>query len=123
MFGFTSKLIRPIQTIFIDLSCPVTLKENAVSLENEMKRLNHEKKFSQALDLFDKAQRRKMPRDQAVVQALKACTGLKDLQRGVSIYQNFSQRSTIDPNLICATLVHFYSSFTRLHLSLSFSDL
>lgn len=76
----------------------------------EMKRLNETEQYSRALDLFDEVQRREMPRDRAVIQALTACTRTRDLNRGISIHKKLSNRSAKN-NYIEATLIHFYSQF------------
>ena len=64
--------------------------------------------------MFDEVQRREMSRDRAVVRALKACTAVKDLKRGVNIHKQLSNRSKTDL-YIQSALGHFYS---QLHLSL-----
>ena len=76
----------------------------------EMKRLNDAGQFSKALTLFDELERREIPRDQAIVQALKACTRMRLLERGVNIHNKLSKRSK-NNNFIQSALVHFYSQF------------
>ena len=92
---------------FINISRPATVTTN-VQVEIEMKRLNDSGQFSQVLKLFDEVQQREIPRDQAIVQALKACTRLKDLQRGVTIHKKLPNHSTKN-NHIQSTLIHLYS--------------
>jgi pentatricopeptide repeat protein len=75
-----------------------------------MKRLNDAGQFSKALTLFDELERREIPRDQAIVQALKACTRMRLLERGVNIHKKLSNRSKSD-KFIQSTLVSFYSQF------------
>ena len=87
----------------------------------EMKRLNAAGQFSTALALFNELQRHEVPRDQAIVQALKACTRLRRLECGVNIHKKLSNCSAKN-NYVEAALIHFYSQFNRspfVHLSSS----
>jgi hypothetical protein len=95
-----------IQKVLINASRPLT----HVDVDIEMKRLNDTKQFSKALAMFDEVQRREIPQDRAVVQALKACTAVKDLKRGVNIHSKLSNRSKNDA-YIQPTLINFYSQF------------
>ena len=108
MWNSSQRFSCQIRKILIHLSRPATLAANVVNVEIEMKRLNDTKQCSQALTLFDQVQRRQMPRDQVIVQALKACTRLKDLQYGVNIHKKLSNRS-LNNSFIQSTLIHFYS--------------
>jgi hypothetical protein len=89
---------------------------NVDKVEIEMKRLNDERQYRKALSLFDELHRRReMPRDQAIVQALKACTQTKDHARGIYIHKHLSEKSTSN-KFIQSALIHFYSEFRRILL-------
>jgi hypothetical protein len=55
-----------IPKVLINVSRPATAATH-VNVDIEMKRLNDTKQFSKALAMFDKVQRREIPRDRAVV--------------------------------------------------------
>ena len=98
------------QKVLINTSRTATATAANLNVEIEMKRLNDMGQFSKALTLFDELQRRETPRDRAIVQALKACTRMKNLERGVDIHNKLSHRSTND-SYIQSALIHFYSQF------------
>ena len=107
MWSFCGRLTCRVPKGLINASRLATVT-STVNVEIEMKRLNETKHFSQALTLFDELRAHQIPRDQAVVQALKACTQLKDLQRGLNIHQKLTNRSKKN-NYIQSALIHFYS--------------
>ena len=76
-----------------------------------MKMLNDKKQFRQALHLFDTC-REKEPGAQlnsmTITQALKACTHIRDLERGNDIYRLVPARSKED-TYILSSLLHLYS--------------
>jgi hypothetical protein len=77
-----------------------------------MKKLIYSKQYRKALGLFD--QQTKMSSDITINLALKACTKLKDYQRGIKMKRQLSSKSHANP-FIQASLIHFYSkikSFT-----------
>ena len=115
MWNSSRSLSCRLLKVLVNISRPATVTTN-VKIEIEMKRLNDSGKFSQVLTLFDEVQRREIPRDQAVVQALKACARLKDFQRGLNIHKKLANHS-MKNNYIQSSLIHFYSEF---HLSLVF---
>jgi len=74
---------------------------------HQMKQLNDKKQFKEALELFDEYKKTnpEAPSDFIFNQALKACTQIGDLQRGLYIHRLFS--SQIRNNLyILASLIH-----------------
>jgi hypothetical protein len=73
-----------------------------------MKILNDRKEFAKAIALFDKRKYQQMPTDRAIVQALKACTQLRDAKYGVKIHKELSTHS-LSNIYIQTTLIHFYS--------------
>ena len=79
-----------------------------------MKKLNDEKQFEKALQLFDTCERNATKALSSVVitQALKACTNTRDLQRGVSIHRLVSARLQ-DDSYILTSLIHLYSKSTQ----------
>jgi hypothetical protein len=81
-----------------------------INIETEMKNLNGRKEFVKAIALFDKHKHKhqEMPTDRAVVQALKACTRLGDVKRGVNIHKELANHSLKDV-YIQSALIHFYS--------------
>lgn len=103
-----------IQKVLLNASRPAKTVATNLKIEIEMKRLNDQRQFCEALVLFDKLQHREVQNDRTIVQALKACTGMRDLKRGVNIHSQLSNRSSNDP-YIQSALIHFYS---ELNLSL-----
>ncbi len=76
-------------------------------LNNQMKQLNDKKQFKEALEIFDEYKKTnpEAPSDFINNQALKACTQIGDLQRGLYIHRLFS--SQIRNNLhILASLIY-----------------
>ena len=108
--GFSCRISK----ILVNTSRPATVAARPY-VHIEMKRLNDAGQFSKALALFDELERDETPRDQAIVQALKACTRLRLLERGVSIHKKLSNRSKSD-QFIQSTLINFYS---QLNVSVS----
>ena len=74
---------------------------------------NDKREFEKVLNLFDQWNEQKDQRSLSMVitQALKACTRMRNLQRGMKIHQSIS--SDIKGNtFILASLIHFYSKLT-----------
>jgi hypothetical protein len=82
------------------------------NLGSEMKFLNDNKQFEKALQLFDKHKKNNTETFSSLIitQALKACTHLKDLQRGSTIHRLISSDMKND-FYISASLIHLYSKF------------
>lgn len=100
---------RHTRSILINVIRKVT-NSTRINIETEMKKLNDEKEFLKAIALFDKHKHKhqEMPTDRAVVQALKACTRLGDVKRGVNIHKELSNHS-LNNIYIQSALIHFYS--------------
>lgn len=83
----------------------------AVDVGQEMKKLNDQKRFHKALQLFDQYKNANDIKTSAgliITQALKACAQTRDLRRGSMIHQLVSSRVK-DDSYILASLIHFYS--------------
>ena len=89
------------------------LIESNWDLGDAMKRLNDQKEFEKALQLFDqyKEQKKKVFRisNYLINQALKASTGIGDLKRGLAIDQLIPLKMKNDPYII-ASLIHLTSN-------------
>jgi hypothetical protein len=109
-----------VSNVLVNFSRTATVATR-LHVDIEMKRLNDTGQFSKALTLFDELERREIPRDQAVVQALKACTRMRQLERGVTIHNKLSNRSKSN-HFIQSALINFYSQF-NLPLSINLSCL
>lgn len=83
-------------------------------LAKQMKILNDEKKFGQALHLFNKYEKENIEKicNQSITQALKSCTYTNNLERGVSIEKTYSSRAKYDSFLL-TSMVHLYSKFIQ----------
>ena len=93
----------------------------SANLGDQMKILNEKKQFTEALHLFDECRTNdtKALSNMIVMQALRASTNLRDLQRGIRIHQLISARVENDP-YIAASLIHLYSEFALPHFCLTF---
>lgn len=89
-----------------------------VAIVNQMKRLSDEKKYDQALQLFDTYNKKynssSLP-SRMVTLALKACTETRDLERAKDIHHHLSLTNRSNPYIILS-LVDCYS---KLNFSLS----
>ena len=87
-----------------------------VNLGDQMKLLNKNRQFTEALHLFDECrpQDTKALSNMIIMEALRASTNLRDLQRGVGIHQLISGRVQND-TYIAASLIHLYSEFPLPH--------
>lgn len=84
------------------------------NLAVEMKLLNDQNRFKEALKLFDKHQQKsdRISSGLIIVQVLKACTRTNDFQRGLTIYNTTS--SEVKNNLSVKTsLMNLYSMFQK----------
>ncbi|CAF5011819.1 unnamed protein product, partial [Rotaria sp. Silwood1] len=81
-----------------------------VNLGEQMKMLNNNKQFERALELFDKYREEttiEKCSNWIIIQALKACTEIGDLQRGSNIHNLLSSRLKHDPYVL-PSLIHLY---------------
>ena len=83
-------------------------------IESEIRKLIDAKEYQQALGVFDQHVSRST--DVTWTLALKACTKLRDVQRGKEIHRQLAQRSLRNPS-VQTSLIHFYSMFSSLNLS------
>ena len=80
-----------------------------------MKIFNDQKQFKKVLELFDMYKKNPSVDSSSMIinEALKACTHLSDLRRGMDIHRLFSSQIKDDP-YIGTSLIHFYSqSYTE----------
>jgi hypothetical protein len=77
-----------------------------------MKLLNDKKEFKRALELFDKYNENNIETfsNFTIIQAIKACTQIGDLQRGSTIHYLISSRVKNDPRIL-GSLIQFYNTF------------
>lgn len=96
----------------------ITIRSNT-DIGNQMKSLNDNKQFRKALELFDEQTRNHSNAfsSSMITQALKACTNLKDVKRGLYIYHLVSSTRKIDL-YITTSLIHFFSQFSFSNKSL-----
>jgi hypothetical protein len=89
----------------------MTLRSN-FDLASQMKLLNDSKQFKKALELFDKYKENNIETcsNLSIIQALKACAQIGDLQRGSNIHHLISSRIKND-SYILTSLIHLYSNF------------
>ncbi|CAF3459998.1 unnamed protein product [Rotaria sp. Silwood1] len=81
-----------------------------VNIGNQMKILNNDKKYQQVLELFDQFNEKNISQcsNWIIIQALKACTEIRDVQGGLKIHNLISSRLKYDPYVL-PSLIHFYS--------------
>ncbi len=91
----------------------VTVRSN-IDVGKQMKILNDEKQFEKALNLFEIYKQKNIDDNSSMIitQALKACTHIGDLQRGLTIYHRLSS-SLKNDSYILASLIHLYSMFMQ----------
>ena len=90
--------------------------QSEIDLLKQMISMNKKKQFKQTLELFDRQKEKHIAKfpDSIITQVLKACTGVKDLQRGSAIHRLILSRCNEDAYLL-TSLVHMYSKFHRTH--------
>ncbi|CAF1205633.1 unnamed protein product [Rotaria sordida] len=86
----------------------VALKSDR-ELDAQIKSFNDKKQFKKTLELFDKYKENDVKNLSSFVinQALKACTEMRDLQRGMIIHRLISSRIKTD-SYITGSLIHLY---------------
>ena len=77
-------------------------------IANQMKNFNDQRKYVNALKLFDQYKKEGKPTDRMIVQALKASTKLKRLEQARSIH-NQIDASSLNNEFILSTLISLYS--------------
>ena len=92
------------------------------SLGNQMKVLNEREQFTKFLHLFDECRMNDTHTlsNMIIMQALKASTNLRALQRGIGIHPLISDRVQND-SYFAASLIHLYSKSTLVHSCLVIS--
>ena len=111
----TNKMFMLSRMLNHRLPCRITLSKRSVAvrsdldLGNQMKLLNDQKRFNQALQLFDQYKKNNTETlsSMIITQALKACAQMNDLQRGSTIHYLISSRVKNDPYIL-ASLIHLY---------------
>ena len=102
-------------------SLPLTSSSSTPStpmkLNLKMKELIESRRYKDALDLFERHSG--ISTDITLNLALKACSKLRDCERGVRIHQRLSPQTLANP-FIQASLVHFYSEWSSLVLIRTF---
>ncbi|CAF1421264.1 unnamed protein product [Adineta ricciae] len=86
-----------------------TIIRFASNIGDRLKKLNESKQFQRTLQLFHQHQKNnnEILSSLTITQALKACTHLKDIQRGKAIHDLVSSR-TKDDHYIVTSLIHMY---------------
>ncbi|UJR28525.1 hypothetical protein I4U23_009762 [Adineta vaga] len=87
----------------------IYVPKNEWNLVDQMKLMNKNKQFKQALQLFDKHSNKNINQISNLVltQVLKSCAGLRDFQRGTMVHNIVSNRLDKDSYLL-TSLIHFY---------------
>lgn len=86
----------------------ITTNATHAVLAVKMKHLNDSKDFGAVLTLFDRCNDQEKRLSRVVVQALKACAQLGDLERGKAIHKTLVDTSLAD-SYIQAVLIQLYS--------------
>ncbi|CAM4844162.1 unnamed protein product [Rotaria magnacalcarata] len=83
--------------------------QSNVNIGDQMKILNDNKQYKKALELFDEFNEKTIDKcsNWIIIQALKACTQICDVQRGLKIHNLISSRLKQDPYVL-PSLIHFY---------------
>ncbi|CAF3495000.1 unnamed protein product [Rotaria socialis] len=86
--------------------------ENNVDIGGRMKMLNDNKQHRKVLELFDAFNEKNIDKcsNWIIIQALKACTQIFDVQYGLKIHNLISSRLKHDPYVL-PSLIHLYSKF------------
>ena len=87
-----------------------TIVRSKVNFEVQLKALNDGKQFKKTLQLFDELEQKdsSIISNRVITQALKACSQLRDRQRGSIIHHQLSS-SMLDDCHILSSLIHLYS--------------
>ncbi|CAF1282389.1 unnamed protein product [Adineta ricciae] len=106
---FTNRCLR---SVYVNIQWRIPIIRRYSNLDSEMKRLNDEKRYKEALTLFVEHEQKGQCAisDIAINQALKSSTNMKDFSSGLKISSRYSSR--IEKNsFIQASLIHFYMQF------------
>ncbi|CAF4030193.1 unnamed protein product, partial [Rotaria magnacalcarata] len=84
--------------------------QSNVNIGDQIKILNDNKQYKKVLELFDEFNEKTIDKcsNWIIIQALKACTQICDVQRGLKIHNLISSRLKRDPYVL-PSLIHFYS--------------
>ena len=79
-----------------------------------MKTFNDNKQFRKVLELFNKFNEKNINKcsNWIIIQALKACTKIGDIEYGFKIHNLISTRLKYD-SYVLPSLINFYSKFTK----------
>ena len=106
---FSSTRLR---SLYINIKWNICIIRSFTNLVHEMKKLNDNKQFKEALDLFheyEKENNENIPKA-AINLALKSSTKIKDFQGGLSVYHRYSFRVEKDP-FILPSVIHLLSEY------------
>ncbi|CAM4837495.1 unnamed protein product [Rotaria magnacalcarata] len=83
--------------------------QSNVNIGDQIKILNDNKQYKKVLELFDEFNEKTIDKcsNWIIIQALKACTQICDVQRGLKIHNLISSRLKRDPYVL-PSLIHFY---------------
>ncbi|CAF1078661.1 unnamed protein product [Rotaria magnacalcarata] len=83
--------------------------QSNVNIGDQMKILNDNKQYKKVLELFDEFNEKTIDKcsNWIIIQALKACTQICDVQRGLKIHNLISSRLKRD-SYVLPSLIHFY---------------
>ncbi|CAM4802829.1 unnamed protein product [Rotaria magnacalcarata] len=83
--------------------------QSNVNIGDQMKMLNDNKQYTKALELFNTLNKQNIDKcsNWIIIQALKACTEINDVQHGSQIHNLISSRLKRDPYVL-PSLIHFY---------------
>ena len=111
--AMATRLLLNLPRSFFTVAQRLNHSKSNFNLASEMKMFNEKKEFEKVLNLFDEWNEKKDQRSSSMVitQALKACTRMQDLQRGMKIHHSISSDSKEDA-FILTSLIHFYSKLT-----------
>ncbi|CAF1222236.1 unnamed protein product [Adineta steineri] len=96
-------------SLVVSVKRSVTIQSNS-HLSTQMKLLNDNKQFKKALVLFDKHTKNNADifSSSIITQALKACTHLRDLERGKTIHGHLISTRTKNDLYTTTSLIHLY---------------
>lgn len=98
-----------VSKLFFDIQ-RLKFTESKLNIAAEMKKLNDQHRFHEALRLFDE-QQSKQPDDLSINQALKACSKQRDFKRGLAIEKRIPV-SSLENHYVRSSLINFYSVFS-----------
>ena len=109
-FKFRTLFILRQQTPCISSTSTFSTQPRTIDPSQQMKMHNDKKQFKQTIELFEREtnKNKKQLSSFVIVQALKACTDVRDFRRGQDIHQLVQHRLSAD-SLLVRSLIHFYS--------------